>query len=216
MTLSIVAALFLIASILLLVMTIRCCRRRQWLRGSVNASLTLSMVALSIALILLASNLYSYQRLSYEQHLANIHIENLSQQRHQLTLEIPQQEPKQFEIVGDDWQIDARVLKWHPYANLLGLDLQYQLERLSGRFTNIAQEKSESRSVYALNTNNHIDVWRLARRHPDWLPFVDAVYGSAAYVPLADGADYQLFATQNGLIIRASNNQASRAVTNWR
>jgi len=205
MTLNLLAAILLTISLLLLVMTIHCCRRKQWLRGGLNASLTLGLLMLSVALLLLASNLYGYQRLAYEQHLANIHIKNINKQHYQLTLDIPQQESKQFKILGDDWQIDARVLKWHPYANLLGLDLQYQLERLSGRFTDIAQEKSEQRSVYTLSASNHVDIWQLARHYPDWLPFIDAVYGSAAYVPLSDGAHYQLFATQSGLVIRAAN-----------
>lgn len=216
MTLTFIAAILLLASFLFLVITIRCCRRAQWLRGSFNGSLSLSTILLSITLLLIASNLYNYQRLSHEQYVADVHIKKLTAQRYQLTLETPHQETQQFTLLGDDWQIDARVLKWHPYANLLGLDLQYQLERISGRFTDINQEKSSSRSVYALGTDHRIDIWQLARRYPEWLPFVDAVYGSAAYVPLSDGAEYQIFATQSGLMIRTANNSANTAVTNWR
>jgi len=215
MTLTLIAIIFLLASFLLLVMTIRCCRRAQWFRGTFNGSLALSTILLSIVLLLITSNLYSYQRLTHEQHIADVYIKNNAVQQYQVTLKTPQQETRQFEISGDDWQIDARVLKWHPYANLLGLDLQYQLERISGRFIDINQEKSKPRNVYALSTYHRIDIWQLARRYPAWLPFVDAVYGSAAYVPLSDGATYEVFATQSGLIIRAANHSANKTVTSW-
>jgi len=216
MTLNLLITTFLFLSFLFLVMTVRRYRQKQWLRSGINATLTLSLIALSAASILIISNFYSYQRLTYEQLLADVHIKSASKQHYQLTLALPHQNPEQFEIVGDDWQIDARVLKWHHYANLLGLDLQYQFERLSGRFTDIKQETSALRSVYSLNEDSRIDIWQLARRHPAWLPFVDATYGSAAYVPLNDGAHYQVFATQSGLIIRAANDTADKAVTNWR
>ena len=48
--------------------------------------------------------------------------------------------------------------------------------------------------------------------HPRWLPFVDAVYGSATYMPMADGARYQVSITQSGLIARPLN-PAADAVT---
>lgn len=215
MILSIIAIALLAVSFLLLVMTIRCCRRAQWLRGTTNGSLALCIGLLSIVLILVASNLYSYQRLSYEQHIADVDIESIARQQYRLTLQTPQHNTQQFDISGDDWQIDARVLKWHPYANLLGLDLQFQLERISGRFSDITQEKSSPRSVYALSSEHHVDIWQLARSYPKWLPFVDAVYGSAAYVPLHDNAKYQVFATQSGLIIRSKEGSDNKTVTSW-
>ena len=38
---------------------------------------------------------------------------------------------------GDEWQMDARVVNWKPPATLLGLDPIYQLDRLSGRYSDI-------------------------------------------------------------------------------
>lgn len=216
MTLNSLIAISLGLSILFLVMTIRRWRRCKWLGKTLNSSITLLLVAASTALLLLASNLYSYQRLSNEQHLADAHIQYLDEQRYQLTLNIPGSHASHYEILGDDWQIDARVLKWHGYANLIGLDLLYQLERLSGRYSDIGQETMARRSAYALRENSQIDLWQLARRYPRWLPFVDAVYGSASYVPLYDKAHYRVFATQSGLIIRPVNEPAANAVSGWR
>ncbi len=216
MTASLFILFFLALGLLSLVMTIRCWHRKKWLWGSINATLTLTLTLLSTTLLLLAGNLYNYHRLTYERLLADVHIKSVGAQRYQLTLTLPQKKPEQFDIRGDDWQIDARVLKWHSYANLLGLDLLYQFERLSGRFRDISQENSAQRSVYSLNVEYPIDIWQLARRYPAWLPFVDAVYGSAAYVPLNNNAHYQVFATQSGLIIRTGHDVADKVITHWR
>ena len=45
-------------------------------------------------------------------------------------------------------------------------------------------------------------MWALAQAQPRWLPFVDAIYGSATYLPMADGARYEVTLGQSGLIAR--------------
>ena len=69
-----------------------------------------------------------------------------------------------FMLAGDEWQLDARVLKWKGWANLLGLDAQYRLERVSGRYRDIEQERNDERTVYALSENPGVDLWTLSTR----------------------------------------------------
>ena len=40
---------------------------------------------------------------------------------------------------------------------------------------------------------------------------VDTLYGSGAYMPMADGARYEVRITQNGLIARPTNEVAAEA-----
>ena len=94
--------------------------------------------------------------------------------------QVPSGEMQMFVLAGDEWQLDARVLKWKGWANLLGLDAQYRLERVSGRYRDIEQERTDERTVYALSENPGIDLWTMLDAViRSWLPFVDAVYGSA-------------------------------------
>jgi hypothetical protein len=116
-----------------------------------------------------------------------------------------------FMLYGDDWQLDARVLKWKGWANLLGLDAQYRLERISGRYRDIEQERRDERTVYALSQNPGLDLWELSNRYRRWLPFVDAMYGSATYLPMAETARYEVKMTQTGLIARPMNAAAESA-----
>jgi len=45
----------------------------------------------------------------------------------------------------------------------------------------------------------------MAKRYGRWLSFVDVVYGSAAYLPMVNGARREISVTQSGLIARPLN-----------
>jgi hypothetical protein len=167
-----------------------------------------SLVGL-LALGAVGINLRSYARLTHEEPVAELSFEARGPQRYLATLTtLPERRVRRFELAGDEWQLDARVLKWRGWANLLGLDARYRLERVSGRYRDVAQERSAPRSVYALGEDPALDLWSLARDYPAWLPFVDAVYGSATYLPMAAGARYEVSLTQSGLIARPQSTAA--------
>ena len=117
---------------------------------------------------------------------------------------------------GDEWQIDARVLKWRGLATLAGFDTVYRLDRLSGRYADTTQERSAPRTVYALSPEPGLDLWTVLRRYHRFVPFADALYGSAAYVPLAQDASYAVSVSAFGLVVRPENSAARRAVSDWR
>ena len=103
---------------------------------------------------------------------------------------------------GDEWQVDARIVKWKAFANLVGFDAAYRLERISGRYDDIAQERGEPHSVFPLAPGTRLDTWAMIKRFSQWLPWVDALYGSAVYVPMADGAVFEVMVSQSGLLVR--------------
>jgi hypothetical protein len=190
-------------------------RARFWTAGS---SLVGGAVFLGagVALLSIAANLHTYARLTYEAPVAELLFESRGPQRYQATLSrLPVAERQVFMVNGDEWQLDARVLKWQGWANVIGLDAQYRLERISGRYRDIEQERNGARSVYALSENPGWDLWNWTNDHPGRLPFVDAVYGSATYLPMADGARYRVTISQTGLLARPMNAAAEAATKGW-
>ncbi len=110
------------------------------------------------------------------------------------------------------------MLKWKPWANVMGLDSQYRLDRLSGRYQDIEQELHSTRSVHALSGGDSatvlpgnitvpwkLSVWDMARRYRRHIDAVDTLYGGATYMPMADGAKYEVWITQSGLVARPVN-----------
>jgi hypothetical protein len=186
--------------------------RARFVTGTGSLLVAFVFLGVSGLAFVVGTNLHTYARLTYEAPLAELVFEARGPQRFRATLaRIPSGDMQVFMMNGDEWQLDARVLKWRGWANLLGLDAQYRLERLSGRYRSIEQEKNAPRSVYGLSDNPGIDLWTWAQDHPRWLPFVDSIYGSATYLPMVDGARYRVSLTQSGLIARAVNPAADAA-----
>ncbi|MET0661217.1 MAG: hypothetical protein ABW110_24020 [Steroidobacteraceae bacterium] len=212
-------ALALILGIFGLVSLALACQRLirgRFFAASGTALLALLLLAAGALLFVVSLNLHTYARLTHEEPVAELVFELAAPQRYRVTLTgVPSGEMQTLVLAGDEWQLDARVLKWQGWANVLGLDAQYRLERIAGRYRNIEQERHDTRTVYQLSENPGIDVWDLRQRYPRWLKFVDAVYGSATYMPMADGARYEVSMTQTGLIARAANEAAQTAAGSW-
>jgi len=191
-------------------------RRRRRLAALRSGTTGCGCLALGALLVAAAFNLHTYQRLTHEQPAATLSFSRTGEQRFLVRLEDPATgETRRFELAGDQWQLEARVLKWHPLGNLLGLDTRYRLERLTGRYTAVADETRAVRTAHSLAEDRGLDIWANAQTLPDWLPLVDARYGSATYLPMADGARYRVTVSQSGLIARPDNDAATSAAGEW-
>lgn len=212
-----VALVIAIFGALLLALACQRLLRARFLAAGGSALMGLLLLTAAGLFFVVSLNLHTYARLTHEQPVAEIVFEARAPQRYRATLtEMPGGEMQVFILAGDEWQLDARVLKWQGWANLLGLDAQYRLERVSGRYREIEQERHDERTVYDLSENPGVDLWELSTQYPRWLPFVDAVYGSATYLPMADGARYQVTITQSGLIARPINAAAETVAKGWK
>ncbi len=215
MTFTALIVIFALVGILLLFAAVRRMRRRKILGGALIGATALVLLLLSLCSALIAANLLSYRRLSYEQPAAELQLTRTGEREFNALLTYPGGEHADFALRGDEWQIDARVLKWHAFANLMGFDTAYRLDRISGRYTRIEDERTQLHTVYSLNPPQLIDPWDLVHRYRSWLPWIDALYGSAAFLPMADGALYEIKVSQSGLIARPLNQAARDAVGGW-
>ncbi len=132
-------------------------------------------------------------------------------QRYRATLTRVNGDAREYTLAGDEWQLDARVIRWRLPAQLAGLPPMYRLERLSGRYGDLQLEREAPRTVHALDTDALPDLWTLRRRFPNWLPFVDARFGSAAYLPMLDGARYEIAINpRGGLVVKPADDATQR------
>jgi hypothetical protein len=201
--------------LLFFIAAIRRLRRRRVMGGMAHGAAALIFFFAAACAVLIGSNLRTYQRLSYEQPAGELQLSKAGERQFDAVLSYPDGERANFPLRGDEWQVEARVLKWHAFANLVGFDTAYRLERISGRYSHIEDERTEPRTVYDLHTSGRIDPWELIHRYRSWLPWMDALYGSATYVPMTDGALYEIKVSQSGLIARPLNQAAREAVGSW-
>ena len=215
MTITAPIILFALVGILCLFAAARRIRRRRVFGGVLIGATALVLILLSAVAALIAANLLTYQRLSFEQPAGELQLTRTGDREFNAVLTYPGGEHANFALRGDEWQIDARVLKWHAFANLVGFDAAYRLERISGRYTRLEDERSLPRTVYDLHTPGRIDPWELVHRYRSWVPWLDALYGSATFLPMADGALYEIKVSQSGLVARPLNQAAREAVGSW-
>lgn len=211
-----VIGILLFLSLLFIALGLSRFSRGKFIIASIQSLSGLSLLLAGLLFLSIAMNLYSYERLTYEQSIAELSIKQIDEQQFQLEiLYEDEKKPDSFLINGDEWQIDARIIKWHGWAQLLGLNSQYRLERISGRYFDINEERLNPRSVYSLGPKDNIDYWKIINDYKKWFPWVDAYYGSAAYLPMTDNATYKLSLTQTGLIARPKNNKTVETIELW-
>jgi hypothetical protein len=181
--------------------------------GTLYLMLGVLLALLGLTAGVAASSLHSYRRLTDEQLAANVTIRRLGERQFKLSLTAPDVAARRdFPMLGDEWQIDARIVKLHPRGSVSGFDTVYRLEQLSGRYADVAQERSSARSAHNLAAREPVDLWVLLRRYHDYLRFADASYGSTGYVPMAEGAEYAVSVSASGLVVRPANDAARRAL----
>jgi hypothetical protein len=161
-------------------------------------------------------SLLSYSRLTAELSISQIEFRRINPEEFQARLMITGESDRFFVLRGNEWQMDAKIVTWKPPATILGLDPIFKLDRLSGRYTEIDREQTEARTVHSLASEPGVDIWDLARRFPAVLPGIDAYYGTATYLPMADGARFDVSLSRDALIARPANERARQVVGDWR
>jgi len=177
----------------------------QWVRG------TAGFIVLGFAIWLgFASwDVWSYRSLAEEHPLATVTIYKLADQEYDVTLVDPEGEENRYLIRGDQWQLDVRMLVWSGPLTALGADPLYRMDRISGRYLSLEQERNDRRTVYSIEASRGFDVWEWLRDFDIWL---DADFGSAVYMPLTNGAVYSVTRSARGLVARPVNDVAEDAV----
>jgi len=198
--------------------------RRGGFRVLIRFIFPLVILIFSLLLILGGLDMLSYRQLLKESSIATIHFEKNSPQTFTAILITDDQRKHYFQLKGDQWQIDARIIRWHPNLARMGFKTIYRMERISGRYQSIQQELHAERTVYPINLNDNlsssfsrfgVDMWAQVKQMP-WLHrWVDASYGSATYVPLADGAVYDIKMGYSGLSAHPVNTVSRQAVKGW-
>lgn len=181
-------------------------RSGRWLRRLLG----LCCIVLALGLVALGVSLRQYLRLDQSVPVATLQATALGPQHFAVVVRTANGDSRRFELLGDEWQLDARVLRWQLPALLAGVPPLYRLERLSGRYRDVDQEREAARSVFALGNRNALDLLTLQQQYPQWLPFVDSRYGSGAYLPLLDGGHYEVMLHPRGGLVARGNDAFTR------
>lgn len=211
------AILVVLIGLAALYFALRLLGNSQWLMGFVRGLTGLALVLAGAVLVLVAVDMLGYKQILTEKPLATISFERLGPQSYRAILVESDGREQRFDLAGDQWQLDARVLRWNNLLAGLGAKPAYRLDRLGGRYYSLEKERQGQRTVYPLDQHSTLgmDLWPLLESSGDWLP-LQAKYGSATYMPMEDGALYAVSLTSTGLAAAPLNERAQEAVNRWK
>ncbi|MEX2542731.1 MAG: hypothetical protein WD314_13040 [Trueperaceae bacterium] len=204
-TLWLAAAFPAILAVLFLVLAVIAFARRRPLGGTVQVLVSALLLVTAGLLGVVAVGMNGYRALTSERTAAVVEIDQAGDQLFNARFSFPGGEQRTFELAGDQLYVDARVLKWHPRASLLGVQTGYRLDRVSGRYMQLDDEQTSPRTVFSLAEEPRVDLFSMAQRYEFLSRMVDAEYGSATFLNVRDGATYQIQVSNSGLLIRQLN-----------
>ena len=167
--------------------------------------------------IIVSKDVLSYRYLADEKMVARVFV-GAQKEAHQYLVSVDtlgDEALQSYLLLGDQWQIDSRIIRWRLPVARLGFDNLYRLERLLGRYADIENERNAPRSVYLISLSDPFDVWAWLRSTTVMQEWIDANYGNAVFAPMVDGAQFGVYLGHNGLFIRAENPIAAKALRNW-
>src|SRR5437667_7935942 len=161
----------------------------------------------------IAVGVAGYRVLTREDIAARLFVRPAGPQRFAATVRFPDGRERTFDVAGDEIYVDAHILKWKPFANMLGLHTAYELDRVAGRYRAIEQERSAVRTVHSLGRERPVDLFGLRQRYKFLAPLLDAEYGSATFVPVTRPAELELRVSTSGLLIPSAHPTPNRGAT---
>jgi hypothetical protein len=197
-----VAVLFAIVGVAMLIAAGTALRRGRPLRMSARLLLALVFLAGTAACGAIALGVQGYRALTHEEIAATVRTEPLGPNRFRAQFRFPDGREVAYTLSGNQLYVDARILKWHPLANVLGLRTAYELDRVSGRYQDLAQEQQQPRTVQSLAPARQVDLFSLRQRYALLSPLLDADYGSATFAAADSPAQYEVRVSTTGLLIR--------------
>jgi len=188
-------------------------------RATAHLAIGSPLAVVGFAFALLALNTQTFARLSHENDVANVAVKAIDPARNLYHLTIQRLDVPDTvqgcDVQGDEWVMSARVQKWKPWANALGLDATYTLDQVSNKYFSAARGNGKPITSCDLKGPQPAVDQYVPRSWLYWLAgrsyTEERRFGSAAYMPLADGAVYKVVMTQSGLNAEPVNAAATSA-----
>ena len=180
----------------------------QWLRGTAGFLLA----AMALYLVLVAASLFSYQQSTAATPLASVSFVATGPQAWDVTVAEGNGRNRVYELRGDLWQLDVRLLRYSGLGGIFGSDPSFQFERIAGRYLTAEDEAAKEHTEYSMLTEPALgfDLWERAEQGGSL--FVTATRSGVALVPIVDGAIYEVVLDDGGLLaVRAANSIAEDA-----
>lgn len=183
---------------------------RNWLAGFIRGFAGFTLIGLAVVIILSSINLATYQKLGQQQTYVQIHFKQLADQHYKVSVtNAANGAIVEAEMHGDTWQLEANRIR------LISKNkAYYQVQSLSARYYALEQDNHAGRQEISLNTQvAGLDLarWLKSYKKGSWT----ASQWRTHYSPMVDGASYSVVVTATGFEVKAINEAAQVALSQW-
>jgi hypothetical protein len=189
-------------AVVLLILAVRTLRARRWMGAAGSTTVGALFASLAALAATLSVSTQGYRALTSEEVAMTVTTVPTGPHAFQAYVEHPDGRDTTLAVRGDQVLVDARILKWRYIGNVLGLHTQYELDRLSGRYIDIGDERRLERTVHSLHSEKSLDLYDLVQRYAFLGFLVDAEYGSATYIEVDRPARFEVSVSTTGLLVR--------------
>jgi hypothetical protein len=198
-----VGGVFALLAIAFAVAGLRALRGRRVLALGARTLVALLFLALAALCLVLVGATQGYRALTREEVACEVRVEPVGGgQSFRAHFVFPDGHQAVHSLQGDQLYVDAHIIKWKPWANLLGLHTAYELDRVGGRYASLDDERDKPRTVASIATSKQLDLFDLRRRYAALALLVDADYGSATFVDVRSPAVLEVRVSTTGLLMR--------------
>ncbi len=198
---------------------VRSMGRGRVVSGGRGVATGLTAMAAACIAALVALNMQSYSRLTWEKAVAEVRVEQTSaaQKLYDVTLVRADGGGETHCLMqGDEWILGGRVQKWKPWANTIGMNATYDLDQMANKYVDAMEANGKPITACDVSRPPNPILAKAPDSFRAWLSSIslaeDRRFGSANYMPLADGATYRVVITQSGFNAEAANDAARAAM----
>jgi hypothetical protein len=200
--LGIVAVTAIVLAVAFFASAVLAARRKRLFGAAAGAGASLLLFTLAALLATLSVATQGYRALTREDLAATLVVRPTAPHQFTALVTFPDGRDTMFVLSGEQVYVDAHILKWKPIANILGLHTAYELDRIGGRYFDLAHERDSARTIFSLSKRKRMDMFALRRRWAAFAPLLDAEYGSGTFVAAERPDSLEVLVSTSGLLIR--------------
>lgn len=207
------AVVVALLALVVLLVALRMLFGGNWLLGWLRGTFGLLLLALTAVIGFIAYDVRDYQPIASDTPLATVVFHAQGRQRYEVEIQGRQQHSVILE--GDLWQLEVHTLRWSGLTALIGLEPGYRLQALSGRYLSVEQQEQARHTRVQLANGTALPV-RDWLKTVDWdVPFIEPQTQRVSFMPLADGAAFQIEQSATGLLATPMTAEARQALKDW-
>jgi hypothetical protein len=196
-----------VLSLVFFIVAVGALRRKKLLSSVLRLLLSVLFLTLAALFGTITIATVGYRALTYEETAATVRIEPLATKSFMAHFTFPDGRQASYKLAGDELYVDAHILKWKHFVNILGLHTAYELDRVAGRYIDVKDELVSPRTVFVLSPVRPLNMFNLRQRYFFLRSLLDADYGSATFINSDKPASFEIRVSTTGLLIRDSQPQ---------